>query len=79
MRLAEALADELKSQNITVNAILPSIIETPQNRKYMPDADFSRWVAPEAIADVIVVLASDAAHAVTGASIPVTGRLSPRA
>jgi NAD(P)-dependent dehydrogenase (short-subunit alcohol dehydrogenase family) len=73
-RLTESLADELKDRGITVNAVLPSIIDTPRNRADMPDADFSRWVAPEAIADVIAFLASDAARAVTGAAIPVTGR-----
>ena len=74
MRLTEALADELKDRGITVNAVLPSIIDTPQNRKDMPRADFTRWVAPSAIADVIFFLASGGARAVTGALIPVTGR-----
>lgn len=73
-RLTESLADELKDRRITVNAVLPSIIDTPQNRRDMPDADFTRWVAPAAIADVILFLISDAAAAVTGALIPVTGR-----
>jgi len=73
-RLTEALADELKDRNITVNAILPGTIDTPRNRLDMPKADFSRWVAPEKIAKVIVFLASDDASAVTGASIPVFGR-----
>jgi NAD(P)-dependent dehydrogenase (short-subunit alcohol dehydrogenase family) len=74
MRLTEALAEELKGRSITVNAILPGIIDTPQNRNDMPDADFSRWVRPEEIANVILFLASDAASGVTGALIPVTGR-----
>jgi NAD(P)-dependent dehydrogenase (short-subunit alcohol dehydrogenase family) len=73
-RLTESLADELKDRGITVNAILPGTIDTPRNRSDMPDADFSRWVAPAAIAEVILFLASDAAAAVTGAAIPVTGR-----
>jgi NAD(P)-dependent dehydrogenase (short-subunit alcohol dehydrogenase family) len=73
-RFTEALAEELKDQGITVNAILPGIIDTPRNRNDMPQADFSRWVSPEAIAQVILFLASDAAGAVTGAAIPVTGR-----
>lgn len=75
LRLTEALADELKDGGITVNAVMPGIIDTPQNRKDMPDADFSRWVQPADIAAVILFLASPAASAVTGASIPVTGRL----
>ena len=74
LRLTEALADELKDRGITVNAILPGTIDTPQNRKDMPDADFSRWVQPADIAAVILFLASQAASAVTGAAIPVTGR-----
>lgn len=74
MRLTEALAEELKDQSITVNAVLPGIIDTPQNRNDMPDADFSRWVRPEEIANVILFLASDAASGVTGALIPVIGR-----
>lgn len=71
-RLTEALAEELAGSSVTVNAILPSIIDTPTNRADMPDADFSQWVQPQAIADVIAFLASDAARAVTGALVPVT-------
>lgn len=71
-RLTEALAEELGGTGVTVNAILPSIIDTPTNRADMPDADTSQWVKPEAIADVIVFLASPAARGVTGALIPVT-------
>lgn len=71
-RLTEALAEELAGSSITVNAILPSIIDTPTNRKDMPDADVSQWVQPAAIADVILFLASPAARAVTGALIPLT-------
>ena len=74
-KLTESLADELKDRGITVNAVLPSIIDTPANRADMPEADFSRWVAPQAIADVIVFLLSDQARAVTGALIPVSGRV----
>jgi len=72
-RLTESLSEELKDRGITVNAILPGTIDTPRNRADMPDADFTRWVAPQTIAGVIVFLASDAAGAVTGASIPVLG------
>ncbi len=75
IKLTEALAEELKDKGINVNAVLPSIIDTAANRADMPNADFSRWVAPAALADVIVFLASDAARAITGASIPVTGRV----
>jgi len=71
-KMTEALAEELADKGVTVNAVLPSIIDTPTNRKDMPDADFSQWVQPEAIADVIVFLASPAARAITGALIPVT-------
>jgi NAD(P)-dependent dehydrogenase (short-subunit alcohol dehydrogenase family) len=70
-KLTEALAEELAGTSVTVNAILPSIIDTPTNRKDMPDADTSQWVQPSAIADVILFLASDAARAITGALIPV--------
>jgi len=73
-RLTESLSEELKDRSITVNAILPGTIDTPRNRSDMPDADFSRWVSPSAVAEVIVFLASDAASAVTGAAIPVFGR-----
>ncbi|HEX9206970.1 MAG TPA: SDR family NAD(P)-dependent oxidoreductase [Steroidobacteraceae bacterium] len=73
-RLTEALAEEVKDRNITVNAVLPGTIDTPRNRLDMPDADFSRWVRPEAIARVLLFLASEDAAAVTGAAIPVFGR-----
>ena len=74
-KFTEALADELKDHDITVNAVLPSIIDTPANRVDMPDADFSRWVTPRAIGDVIVFLLSEQARAMTGALIPVSGRV----
>jgi NAD(P)-dependent dehydrogenase (short-subunit alcohol dehydrogenase family) len=73
-RLTESVADELKDRGITVNAVLPGTIDTPQNRADMPNADFTRWVEPAALAEVVMFLASDAARAVTGASIPVLGR-----
>ena len=74
-KLTEALSEELKDRFITVNAVLPSIIDTPANRADMPKADFDRWVKPQAIADLIVYLASEAAAAITGASIPIQGRV----
>lgn len=74
-RLTEALAEELKDQNITVNAVLPSIIDTPANRADMPDADATRWVTPQALAQVIAFLVSDEAAPITGACLPVTGRV----
>ena len=73
-RLTEALAAEHKGK-ITVNAVLPSIIDTAANRASMPKSDFSKWVAPQELAEVILFLASDAASAVTGALIPVVGRV----
>ena len=73
IRLTESLSAELKDTGINVNCVLPSIIDTPDNRAAMPDADASRWVAPQALASVIVFLASDAASAIHGASLPVTG------
>ena len=73
LRLTETLADELKASNINVNCILPSIIDTPRNRTDMPGADFSKWVTPAEVAGVVLFLASDAAKAVHGASIPVEG------
>lgn len=74
-RLTEGLAEELKDKGITVNAVLPSIIDTPANRGDMPDADIARWVSPQALADVVAFLLSDAARAVTGALLPVRGRV----
>jgi NAD(P)-dependent dehydrogenase (short-subunit alcohol dehydrogenase family) len=73
-KLTESLADELKDAGICVNAVLPGVIDTPPNRRDMPDADFRRWVAPAALAHVIHFLASAEAAAVTGALIPVNGR-----
>ena len=74
LRLTESLADEVKASNINVNCILPGTIDTPQNRASSPDADFSQWVEPAAIADVILFLASDAARAINGATLPVFGK-----
>jgi len=72
--LTESLADELKDLGISVNCILPGTVDTPQNRAAMPDQDHTRWVPLDALADVIVFLASEAARAVTGAAVPVYGR-----
>ncbi|WP_304219072.1 SDR family NAD(P)-dependent oxidoreductase [Phenylobacterium aquaticum] len=74
-RLTESLAEELKGDGVTVNAVLPSIIDTPVNRLDLPDADFATWVSPVELAAVILFLASPQASAVTGALIPVTGRV----
>jgi NAD(P)-dependent dehydrogenase (short-subunit alcohol dehydrogenase family) len=73
-RLTEALAAEWKGK-VTVNAVLPSTIDTPANRANMSKADFTKWVTPQELADVILFLASDAASAVTGALLPVGGRV----
>ena len=72
-RLTEALAAETKGRRVTVNAVLPSIIDTPANRADMPGADFGTWVKPQDLAAVMLFLASPAAGAVTGALIPVVG------
>jgi NAD(P)-dependent dehydrogenase (short-subunit alcohol dehydrogenase family) len=73
VRLTEAMAAELRDRNINVNCVLPTIIDTPQNRAAMPAADASRWIAPDDLANVIVFLASDQARALHGAAIPVSG------
>ena len=73
MRLTESMALELREANINVNAVMPSLIDTQRNRDDMPDADYSKWVTPEAIANVIGFLTSAEASAVHGASIPVDG------
>jgi NAD(P)-dependent dehydrogenase (short-subunit alcohol dehydrogenase family) len=74
-KFTEALAAEVKDRTLTVNAILPSIIDTAANRADMPKADFSRWVRPEQVADLIVFLLSERASAITGALIPIVGRV----
>jgi NAD(P)-dependent dehydrogenase (short-subunit alcohol dehydrogenase family) len=73
MRLTEALSEEVKSHGINVNAVLPSLIDTPRNREDMPEADYATWVAPQDLAAVICFLLSDQARAVHGALLPVKG------
>ncbi len=73
VRLTESMAAELRDQGIRVNCVLPTIIDTPENRAAMPNADRRRWVAAEDLASVIVFLASDAARAIHGAALPVGG------
>lgn len=75
IKLTEALAEETKARNITVNAVLPSIIDTPANRADMPKANFDKWVRTDQIADLVVFLLSDHASAITGAAIPIVGRV----
>ncbi|HVO07195.1 MAG TPA: SDR family NAD(P)-dependent oxidoreductase [Burkholderiaceae bacterium] len=74
-RLTEAMAEEFKDRGITVNAVLPSILDTPANRADMPDADASRWVQPQALARVVLFLLSADSAPITGALIPVKGRV----
>jgi NAD(P)-dependent dehydrogenase (short-subunit alcohol dehydrogenase family) len=73
IRLTETLSEELKDQGINVNCVLPGHVDTPENRDQEPHADFSRWVAPGAVADVILFLASDEAGAIHGSAIPAYG------
>jgi NAD(P)-dependent dehydrogenase (short-subunit alcohol dehydrogenase family) len=75
LRIVESYAEEVKTEGVRVNAVLPSIIDTPQNRADMPKADPSKWVRPEQLAGVIAFLLSDASSAITGASVPVPGRM----
>lgn len=74
INLTQALAEEGRKFNITANAIVPSIIDTPDNRQAMPDADFSKWVKPDIIAQLILFLCSPAADPISGAVIPVYGK-----
>jgi len=73
IRLTETMAAEMREKGININCVMPSIIDTPQNRAAMPDADRGRWVTPAAVAEVILFLASDAARAIHGAAVPVVG------
>ena len=74
-KLTEAMAEEFKDRGLRVNAVLPSILDTPANRADMPQAEFDRWVRPEALARVVAFLLSAEADAVTGVSLPVAGRV----
>lgn len=75
INLTETMAEENKPNNIQINAIIPSIIDTPANRKAMPDADFSKWVRAGEIAELLIFLASDASSGVTGSIIKIPGRV----
>ncbi len=74
LRLTESMADELKDHNIQVNCVLPSTIDGPENRRSMPSADFSKWVKPDEVAQVILYLSSQLSGPITGAAVPVYGR-----
>lgn len=76
IRLTESMSAELKERGINVNCVLPSIIDTPDNRAAMPDADASRWVSPASLAKVIGFLTSEDAAAIHGAAVPVAGLVS---
>ncbi|MDZ7269167.1 MAG: SDR family oxidoreductase [candidate division KSB1 bacterium] len=71
INLTQTLSAEGRPYRITANVVVPGIIDTPANRQAMPNADFSRWVAPETVAHAILFLASEEAHAITGATLPV--------
>lgn len=73
IRLTESMSAELRERGVNVNCVLPTIIDTPENRAAMPDADPARWVAPGDLARAIAFLASDDARAVHGAALPVAG------
>lgn len=73
-RIIESMAVELRDKNINVNAVLPGTIDTPPNRQSMPNADYSKWVQPQQIAEVMAFLASEKASAITGDSVEVYGR-----
>ncbi|HMY35293.1 MAG TPA: SDR family oxidoreductase, partial [bacterium] len=75
INMTETMAEENKRNNIQVNAVVPGIIDTPTNRQSMPDADFSTWVKPQSIAEVISFLVSEKSNALTGSVLRVTGKL----
>jgi NAD(P)-dependent dehydrogenase (short-subunit alcohol dehydrogenase family) len=74
IRVIESMASELLHDDVTVNCVLPSIIDTPNNREAMPDADPNKWVSPASLGEVISFLASDGARDISGAAIPVYGK-----
>ncbi len=74
MRMTESLALEVRNLDVNINAVLPSIIDTPVNRADMPDADFSKWVRPDDLSETMCFLASDNARAINGALIPVVAK-----
>jgi NAD(P)-dependent dehydrogenase (short-subunit alcohol dehydrogenase family) len=74
LRLTESLSAELRDSGINVNCVIPGTLDTPPNREAMPEADTSRWVSPDSLAEVILFLASPAARDIHGAAIPVYGR-----
>jgi NAD(P)-dependent dehydrogenase (short-subunit alcohol dehydrogenase family) len=78
IRLTEAMSAELREHGINVNCVLPTTLDTPQNRQAMPDVDPARWVAPADLAGIIAFLASSAARAIHGAAIPVSGLGQPK-
>jgi NAD(P)-dependent dehydrogenase (short-subunit alcohol dehydrogenase family) len=75
LALVQATAAEVLASGVRVNAVLPSTIDTPANRSAMPQADFARWVAPASLAEVVGFLLSDAARDISGAALPVYGRV----
>ena len=73
--LTQSIAADYRRRGVCANALLPSVIDTPSNREQMPDADTTRWVAPEELAKLMLFLCSDAGSAINGVSIPVYGRV----
>ena len=74
-KFVESLSAEMKDRGVRINGVMPSVIDTPQNREAMPDEDFDRWVKPESLANVVLFLVSEEASAVTGALLPVFNRV----
>jgi NAD(P)-dependent dehydrogenase (short-subunit alcohol dehydrogenase family) len=75
LALVQATAAECLASGVRINAVLPSTIDTPANRAAMPKADVSRWVLPQSLARVTEFLLSDGARDVSGAALPVYGRV----